>query len=70
MTRLGQEHDDQAPTDPDQVAHLVALHIAWQSFAASTHEFHLTGGRGNVLSVHLKSDMYIVGIKVRMLHPS
>ena len=29
-----------------QLPNLVALHIAWQSFAASTHEFHPTGGRG------------------------
>ena len=64
MTRLSQEHDDRALTDPYPVAHLVALHIAWQSFAASTYEFHPTGGRGNVLSVHLKSDLYIVGIRV------
>ena len=51
MTRLSQEHDDQALTDPYPVAHLVALLIAWQSFAASTHEFHPTCGRGTVLSV-------------------
>ena len=53
MTRLSQEHDDQALTDPYPVAPLVALHIAWQSFVAITHELHPTGGRGNVLSVHL-----------------
>ena len=41
-----------------------ALHIAWQPFAASTHEFPPTGGRGNVLSVHLQSDLCIVGIRV------
>ena len=64
MTRLSPQHDDEALTDPDPIAHLVALHIAWQWFAASTHEFHPTGGRGNVLSVHLKSDLYIVGIRV------
>ena len=64
VTRLSQEHDDQALTDPELVAHLVALHIAWQSFAASTHEFHPTGGRGKVLSVHLKADLYIFGIRV------
>ena len=61
VTRLSQEHDDHALTDPDLVALFVALRIAWQSFAAFTHEFHPTGGRGNVLSVHLESDLYIVG---------
>ena len=69
VTRLSQEHDDQVLTNPDPVAHLVALHIAWQSFAASTHEFHPTGGRDNVSSVHLKSDLYIVGIKVTYVTP-
>ena len=64
MTRLSQEHDDQALTDPDPVAHFVALHIAWQSFPVFAHEFHPIGGRGNVLSVHLTSDLYIVGIRV------
>ena len=64
MTRFSQGHDDQALTDLDPVAHLVARHIAWQSFAASAHEFHPTGGRGNVLSVHLMSDLDIVGIWV------
>ena len=62
--RLSQEHDDQALTDPDPVAHLVVLHIARESSGASTHEFHPTGGLGNVLSVHSKSDLYIVGKKV------
>ena len=57
VTRLSQEHDDQALTDPDPVPHLVALYIAWQSSAASTHEFRPTGGHGNFLSE-------------RMLHPS
>ena len=57
-TCLSEEHDDQTLTDPDPVAHLVALHTAWELFAAST------GGRGNVLSVHLKSVLYIVGIRV------
>ena len=64
VTRLSQEQHDQALTDPYPVARLVALHIAWQSFAATTHGFHPTGVCGNVLSVHLKSDLYIVGIKV------
>ena len=63
-SRLSRQHDDQALTAPDPVAHLVTLHTAWQSFAASTHEFHPPGGRGNVLSAHLKSDLYIVGITV------
>ena len=62
--RLSQEHDDQALTDPDPVAHLLVLHIVWQSSAASIHEFHPTGGHGNVLSVHPKSDLHIVGMKV------
>ena len=69
MTRLSQEHDDQALTDPDPVDHLVALRIAWQSFAASTREFHPTGDRGNVLSVHLQADLYIVGIRVTFVTP-
>ena len=60
MTLLSQEHDDQALTDPDPVARLVVLHIAWQSSAAFTHGFHPTGGHGNVLFVHLKSDLYVV----------
>ena len=38
VTRFSQEHDEQALTDPDPVADLVSFHIAWQSFAASTHE--------------------------------
>ena len=51
-----------ALTDPR--AHLV-LHIAWQSLAEATHEFHPTG-HGNV-SAQLKSDLYIVGIRLRLL---
>ena len=66
MTRLSQEHDDQAHTDPDpdSVAHLVALHIACRSFAPSIHVYHPTGVPGNVSYVHLESDLYIVGIRV------
>ena len=60
-SRLGQEHDDQALTDPDPVAHILVSNNAWQSSAASIHEFHPTGGHGNVLSVHLESDLYSVG---------
>ena len=39
MTRLGQEHNGQALTDPDLIAHLVVSHIARQSSAASTLGF-------------------------------
>ena len=34
VTRLGQEYNDQALTDPDLTAHLVVCHIARQSSAA------------------------------------
>ena len=54
-------------TKPSQIhiqLPISSLFTLRQSFAASTHEFHPTGGRGNVLSVYLKSDLYIVGIRV------
>ena len=60
--RLSQEHDDQALADPGTVAQNLVSDNAWQSSAA--REFDPTGGHGNVLSVHLESDLYSVGIRV------
>ena len=60
VTHLSQEHDDQALTDPAPVARI----IAWQSFAASTHEFHPTGGTPHVRSLHRRHQGYVYYILV------
>ena len=63
--RLSQEHDDQTLTDPDPVARL----CRFSHCAAVVCCLHPTGGHGNVLSVHLKSDLYIVGMRVACVTP-
>ena len=55
MTRLSQEYDDQASQ----------IHIQLPISSLFTlHGSRLLPPRGNVVSVHLKSDLYIVGIRV------
>ena len=72
VTRLGQEYNDSALTDPDLVAHLVVSYTARQSSAASTLGFSSHWwSRECVICAQLKvHSLCIVRMGLRVLHPS